>query len=106
MSVHPLKPKVAPPVRRELWSESSDPHLCGPLIVELSEEGVRWWWSDGENEAPADAMRLTPAMLAEGGFVQDVNALRDDVRLATDYLESAKRRVLALDRIRSFKVID
>jgi hypothetical protein len=94
------------PVRKSLFSESSDPHYVGPIRVELAADGIRWWWDTGTDDAgPSDVTHITPAMLVENALLHEVIDIKHEVRCAEAYLQQAKKRIVALDRVRSFKVI-
>lgn len=37
------------PVSREYWSNSSDPHRCGPITIVLAEDGLAVYWTGAES---------------------------------------------------------
>jgi hypothetical protein len=100
-----LKPPRKP-ITRDMFVDSGDPHLCGPIIVELNDKGIAWWHDVGDPDYRADVRVITAEMIVGSCFLTDVDHLRRELDSAGLYLEAAKKRVVALDRIRSFKVID
>lgn len=87
------------PVQRKAFVDGLDPSLCGYVVFELSPEGLRWWYEESEELA----VQIPFSSIIGGAFIAEVEELEECVRIATDKLMLAKRRVIAMDRLRSFR---
>lgn len=88
------------PVRRCVFVEGNDLHgdFTGPIVIEMTPEGFRWWWDDGSDHAPDDAQQFTMAQMVKGCFRMSVLDLEEDVRYCKARLEQAEKRSVAIRR--------
>ena len=92
------------PIRVEVESDATDPHFCGPMVVEISPEGITWWWAGREHEKEPDG-HLSYGELAVNAFLYQEEEIQEAVDGARAHLALARDLVAKADEQLSFKVL-
>lgn len=83
-------------VSREYWSDHSDPHKVGPILIALEDGGLVMRWVD----APGPPLlALSPRELVDlaniGRAESDLTYLRDEAQAALDSIKAAREEIEA-----------
>jgi hypothetical protein len=97
-------PKGWQPIRKRVWSESSDPHFTGPIVVEFTKDGIRWWWDGAESGEPEGV--VTWEDVVANNFLQAKEDVKQDIASARRFLDAADKAITRLRAATSFRVVD
>lgn len=92
------------PIRKEVMSGATDPHFAGNIVLEISPEGITWWWAGREDQEPDG--HLTYADLVIGAFLDQEAEVQEEIDYARAHLDLARKLVAKADKQLSFKVVE